>query len=132
MTPDTKHIPAAIMQTAILAVTGDRPNAYGDAITNHEAIAALWSTYLNTKFGVAIDLSAADAAQLMVLFKIARTISGDPTHVDHYVDQVGYSALAARCAGADPSPIRVGKENLTNIDHALRVPGSIVPVGRGT
>lgn len=78
---------------------------------NHGAIAILWNAYITAKVyagGGQIDtmrlLGAADAAQMMVLFKVARTISGDPTVADHYVDQAGYTALAARMWGADPTP----------------------------
>ena len=104
-------IPKAILQAAADAVGTDRPNTHGDAVVNHGAIAILWNAYITAKVyagGGQIDtmklLGAADAAQMMVLFKVARTISGDPTHPDHYVDQAGYTALAARMWGADPTP----------------------------
>tara|TARA_R100001594_G_scaffold23617_1_gene46301 strand:- start:104 stop:286 length:183 start_codon:yes stop_codon:yes gene_type:complete len=47
----------------------------------------LWSAYLG------IDVNAHDVAILMLLLKIARTKSGNPTE-DTYIDMVGYSAIA--------------------------------------
>tara|TARA_R100001594_G_scaffold73395_2_gene107993 strand:+ start:1025 stop:1192 length:168 start_codon:yes stop_codon:yes gene_type:complete len=40
-----------------------------------------------------IELDAHDVAILMLLLKIARTKSGNPTE-DTYIDMVGYSAIA--------------------------------------
>ena len=120
------HIPAAILQAATLATGTDRPNTHGDAIVNHDIIAAFWTTYILQRRKVAepgelFALTAADAAQMMVLFKIARTISGDPTHVDHYVDAAGYTAIAARCAGADPAPIREVHEHVEDSEIPMFV-----------
>ena len=102
-------IPGKILAAADAAVSTERPNTHGDAVVNHGAIAILWNAYITAKTYAAggnVDtmklLGAADAAQMMVLFKMARTISGNPTHADHYVDAAGYTALAARMWGAEP------------------------------
>jgi Domain of unknown function (DUF6378) len=102
-------IPSKILAVAAEAVGTDRPSTHGDAVVNHGCIAIMWNAYITAKTYAAggnIDtmklLGAADAAQMMVLFKVARTISGNPQHADHYVDQAGYSALAARMWGAEP------------------------------
>ena len=120
-----QHIPAAVLQAAGQAVGTDRPNTHGDAIVNHGCIAIMWNAYITAKTYAAggnIDtmrlLGAADAAQMMVLFKVARTISGDPTHPDHYVDQAGYTALAARMWGADPTPPQVTETDAPEEDTA--------------
>ena len=68
-------------------MSGKRHHEYGDKKTNHNNIAKLWSAYLG------IDLNAHDVAILMLLLKIARTKSGNPTE-DTYIDMVGYSAIA--------------------------------------
>ncbi|MFN9975071.1 MAG: DUF6378 domain-containing protein [Phycisphaerae bacterium] len=111
-------IPSKILAAADAAVSTERPNTHGDAVVNHGAIAIMWNAYITAKTYAAggnIDtmklLGAADAAQMMVLFKMARTISGNPQHADHYVDQAGYSALAARMWGAEPeAPAPVEKQ----------------------
>ncbi len=68
-------------------MSGKREQEYGNKKINHDNIAVLWSVYLGTK------LSAHDVAILMLLLKIARTKSGNPTE-DTYIDTVGYSAIA--------------------------------------
>jgi|TARA_R100001509_G_C4872481_1_gene217242 hypothetical protein len=51
----------------------------------------LWSVYLDK------DITAHDVAMLMLLLKVARTKSPNPTK-DTYVDMVGYSAIAGELA----------------------------------
>ena len=68
-------------------MSGKRHEEYGAKKTNHDNIAKLWSAYLG------IDVNAHDVAILMLLLKIARTKSGNPTE-DTYIDMVGYSAIA--------------------------------------
>lgn len=106
------NIPADILAAALKAVSTDRPNTHGDAVYNHQTIAAFWETYILQKYLVKVPLTAADVCQMMALFKIARTVSGNPQHADHYVDQAGYTALAARCAGAEVAPLFPTKDTL--------------------
>ena len=68
-------------------MSGKREQEYGNKKINHDNIAKLWSAYLG------IDVNAHDVAILMLLLKIARTKSGNPTE-DTYIDMVGYSAIA--------------------------------------
>ena len=75
------------LKIAAKLLSGKRHHEYGDKKTNHNNIAKLWSAYLG------IDLNAHDVAILMLLLKIARTKSGNPTE-DTYIDMVGYSAIA--------------------------------------
>lgn len=109
----SQHVPAAILQDAIHAVTAVRPNTHGDAAVNFAVIATLWNAYLDALASVqpVPRLEAHDAAQMMVLFKVARTISGDPAEPDHYVDECGYAAVAGRLAGADPVPPETRVQN---------------------
>lgn len=66
---------------------GPREKEYGNKKANHENIAGLWSAYLGR------DISAHDVSILMLLLKVARLKSGQPSK-DTYVDMVGYSAIA--------------------------------------
>jgi len=75
------------LKTAAKILVGKRHLEYGDKKTNHDNIAKLWSAYLG------YDINAHDVAILMLLLKIARTKSGNPTE-DTYIDMVGYSAIA--------------------------------------
>jgi hypothetical protein len=46
---------------------------------------------------------------MMTLLKISRSKIGSSTHMDHYVDQCGYSALAAEIASGDDIPDNQGE-----------------------
>ncbi len=74
-------------------ITADRQNTYGTPEDNFSTIAELWSVYLSKETGVDIKLDAGNVAIMMCLLKIARTCSSS-THVDNYVDLVGYAACA--------------------------------------
>lgn len=83
-----------ILGEATALVTGDRQAAYGPPRQAFARIAAYWSVYLGR------PVSSADVAEMMVLFKVARTQHG-PYRRDNYVDQCGYSALAGELASAE-------------------------------
>tara|TARA_R100000935_G_scaffold55909_1_gene86502 strand:- start:459 stop:734 length:276 start_codon:yes stop_codon:yes gene_type:complete len=78
------------LQEACELINGERARDYGDAYLNHARIAALWSTYTQSK---TTDLTPVDVAMMMVLVKVARTIENPKT--DSFVDIAGYSALAS-------------------------------------
>ncbi len=82
---------AALCRHAAELVAGDRAASHGDAAATFATIAALWSAYL----GVAV--SAADAAQMLALVKMARARHGRKL-ADHFIDQAGYAALAGALA----------------------------------
>lgn len=69
-----------------MSIVEQRAEHYGDPRPNMERIARLWSAYLGT------EVTAHDAAQMMVLVKISR--SKVSKHDDNYTDQVGYSEIA--------------------------------------
>lgn len=69
-----------------MSIVEQRAEHYGDPRPNMERIAGLWSAYLGT------EVTAHDAAQMMVLVKISR--SKVSKHDDNYTDQVGYSEIA--------------------------------------
>ena len=77
-------------------IIGDRGNSHGDAKTNFQTIADLWSTYLDVK------ISASQVPRMMVLLKMARVKSGQ-FNQDDYVDMCGYSALAGEIATMEQS-----------------------------
>lgn len=87
-------IKAQVLATATEAVTKDRTETHGNAMDNFRHTANLWSAYLG------VNISAYDVCQMMVIAKISRSKMGKQDYADHYVDQCGYSALAAEMAGA--------------------------------
>ncbi len=76
-----------ILEQAKELVVGDRQQDYGDKLTNHENIAALWSIFLRKK------LTAHDVAMCMALVKVARLMHAHKT--DSYIDMAAYAAIAA-------------------------------------
>lgn len=66
---------------------GDREKNYGSALTNHQRIASLWSTFLQT------DVTPAQVAICMGLVKVARLIE-TPDHLDSFIDLAAYASIA--------------------------------------
>lgn len=78
------------METAKAAVCHDRNEDYGEPENNFETIAKFWRIYLGTP-----NITAEDVGNMMVLFKMARIMSGHTD--DSYVDIAGYAACACEC-----------------------------------
>jgi len=89
-------IPSEIASRAAELVGGNRAQTHGNYRTNHQNIAALWTTWLRLRFPqspVCLTITAHDVAVMMNFLKCARTLTG--THnVDDAVDACGYSAIA--------------------------------------
>ena len=88
---------AAILAAATDCVCRDRAKTHGDAEDNFRRIAGHWTWWLQSKLQDGAVVTPADVAQMMVGFKQARTM-GNPTHMDSFTDQCGYSALAGEIA----------------------------------
>lgn len=86
-----------VLEEAKRCICQDRQNQYGAPEDSFLTIAAFWEVYLQSKTGKVINLTRDDVALMMVLLKIARTMS-HTLHVDNYVDMAGYAALAAELA----------------------------------
>lgn len=78
------------LKKAIEIVTNDRNKMYGLPEDNFNEIAQYWSVYLRA------DITAADVAKMMILFKIARLNSC--LHEDGWVDIAGYAACGSECS----------------------------------
>lgn len=74
-------------------VCADRQDAHGSPEQTHTIIAEMWQSYLSARFGPIFELTAQDAAVMMVIFKCARQAM-NPNHFDNMIDAVGYSAIA--------------------------------------
>lgn len=81
----------------------ERGEEYGDPSPNMEAIARLWSGYLRNLPGwspSADPLGPEDAAQMMILLKMARFQTGEPSR-DHFTDEAGYARVTAEVLGVN-------------------------------
>ena len=67
-------------------VYGQRQKDYGDAKTNHERIAQIWSVTLG------VPVTWQQVVQCMVGVKLAR-LANTPDHEDSYIDIAGYAAV---------------------------------------
>lgn len=76
-----------ILDEANRLTHGDREKNYGSALTNHQRIASLWSTFLQT------EVTPAQVAICMGLVKVARLIE-TPDHTDSFIDLAAYAAIS--------------------------------------
>lgn len=90
----------------VTEILDDRQGQYGDAADTLQLIAEYWNAFLNEITGYhrdprasRVELTPAEVAQMMVLFKVARAQRGrwaehgDPT--DDMLYTIGYATLAA-------------------------------------
>jgi Fe-S cluster biosynthesis and repair protein YggX len=94
-------------QQAADLLSGDRARQNGSKLINHINIAELWTAWLRRRGLVANEskLTAHDAAVMMVLLKLARTLTGEH-NPDDYRDAAGYAAIAGHLAdiAEEPAP----------------------------
>ena len=81
----------SVAAEALRIINGVRQEEYGDPEKNFLAVAHMWNSYL-----ASIDryILPADVANMMMLFKLARIMTGDGSR-DTDVDLVGYALLGA-------------------------------------
>ena len=75
-----------ILKEAQDLIGSDRHKDYGDKLTNHKNIAALWSIFLRK------EVTPHDVAVCMALVKVARLMHQHKK--DSYVDMAAYAAIA--------------------------------------
>ena len=75
-----------ILEEANKLIGGDRNDDYGDKLTNHQNIAALWSVFLRK------NITPHDVAMCMALVKVARLMHAHKK--DSYLDMAAYAAIA--------------------------------------
>jgi hypothetical protein len=99
---------AQYLQKAEQTICRDRQDIHGNPESTHELIAQYWGIYLSEQLKIDVDLSAADVAVMMVLFKIAR-MQVNPRHNDNVVDGLGYLAIAGEIIDSE-----LGSDELLN------------------
>lgn len=92
-----------ILAAATAATTGPREETYGDCYRNMLNFASLLGGYAEARWGVHPEsVTAEDAAHIMVLAKMARTLDHKlPPHDDNYVDGAAYFAIAGEVAAQE-------------------------------
>jgi len=99
----SRQIAGQILETAAKTVMTERGTQHGDAENSFRMIGEMWMAYLRNTWkrraatGSEIKdltIEPVDVANMMVQLKQARSVYGDGTNLDHYVDAAGYTALA--------------------------------------
>lgn len=118
---DNRKVAEGILVEAIETIVKKRPGVHGSAENSFEMIGQLWGVYLTHKmkahFGDDryVNVSGVDVAQMMSMMKKARSVYGDPENADNFVDDVGYSALAAMLQLPDPDAKKQLEEHVNNV-----------------
>lgn len=81
------------LNTAERIICNDRQDVHGNPENCFGAIADYWSIYLTNLLKLDVEVSPADVAVMMSLFKTARW-QMNPEHQDNLIDNLGYTALA--------------------------------------
>lgn len=82
-----------ILQEAAHIVAGARNETHGEKERSFDAIARVWTGYLQARRDPAGPVRPHDVANMMVLMKMQRAEWGTPVR-DHAVDAAGYAAIA--------------------------------------
>jgi hypothetical protein len=77
----------------------DRTRFYGHPRANHANTAAMWTAYLERKFGFTGTLIARDVCAMMILLKISR--DANKPNRDNLVDIAGYARNAEQVEEAE-------------------------------
>lgn len=101
-----------VLDDAKYAVCGDRDKQYGSPEDNFDQIARFWSVYLHS------NLTSCDVANMMILFKLARNMTGEPK-LDNWVDIAGYAACGADCQFSNLSLEQEQAEDDTRLNWNL-------------
>lgn len=80
-----------VLERAGELINGDRADDYGDAAENFGRIAELWSATLGN------EVTPEQVALCMAQVKISR-LAHTTSHIDSWVDLIGYAALGAELA----------------------------------
>jgi len=88
-----------ILEEANKLIGGNRNDDYGDKLTNHQNIAALWSIFLQK------TMTPHDVAMCMALVKVARLMHAHKK--DSYLDLAAYAAIAGEIEA------RTNKDNIS-------------------
>lgn len=84
------------METNVKAVLAERAKTHGSFSANANCSQDLKAVV--AQYGLECDLTNVQAEALdNICQKIARILTGNPNHVDSWVDIAGYATLAAEC-----------------------------------
>lgn len=114
----------SLLREAATITEGARNKQHGHIDRNFTFIAQHWQTYLRQR-GQPVNITGYDVAMMMTLMKIARTLSGDASLRDHYMDAAAYVAIAYELEELE-RPIAAAAEGPTVGASVAPLPGERV------
>lgn len=101
---DNRKVAAQLLSQAGITVLKERVGVHGSAENSFEMIGDLWTAYLRHARRVrgSDHVMAVDVAQMMSMMKKSRSLYGDASNADNFVDDIGYSSLAGMLQLPDP------------------------------
>jgi hypothetical protein len=99
----------SILAEADSIINGVREKSHGQKERSFQLIAAFWNTYLNGRKNPCAPISGVDVALMMDLMKLSRFLQGTPVR-DHFVDKVGYTAIAHELSELENSRLNSSTE----------------------
>ena len=93
-----------LLHAAEKVINGPRETDYGDALANHERIAAGWSVIAKKALETHGTITPVHVAPMMDWVKTCRLmVSVD--HDDSWIDKAGYTSLGAEFVEKNPPPL---------------------------
>lgn len=109
---DQRREPVTLLTEARDIIYGDRERTHGEPDRNLRAIAAIWTAILAGVLQPGARVSEQLVCLMMIGLKLARAANA-PSHREHWLDTVGYAALAERCGlVADPKAAEADQAEL--------------------
>lgn len=94
-------IQESVLEEAQRLIYGPRQAEYGSALVSFGRITGLWTAYLKAR-GFDVELVEEDAAEMLLLLKVARSVEdlneGRSIKRDSVVDQAGYAGCLGKIA----------------------------------
>ncbi|HKF12906.1 MAG TPA: DUF6378 domain-containing protein [Xanthobacteraceae bacterium] len=81
-------------------VLAERQKTHGDWMANARIAQAMKGVWRQEEGWKRLSVGQREALE-MIAAKVGRILSGDPNHVDHWVDIAGYAALVAKQLDGD-------------------------------
>lgn len=95
---DVINTAGSLLAEAAKIVEGSRQQTHGQKERSFDAIAQMWTAYIQQASGrMQLEFTPTDVAHMMVLLKMVRATHGEAKS-DHWIDMAGYAGLAGELA----------------------------------
>lgn len=116
---------AASHAARVAGIIRERGVTHGDAIRQHETLAASWSKYLSRRLGIDVALRGSDATYMLLLMKDSRVVTAGLKE-EHVEDIMGYAALTMAALQHEQESGQHRRHLQEQVDRALaEEPGAV-------